>query len=168
MADELEDFLEDEEGDEQPDFQAPAEDRGNSSAFAALRQQLKAEKKARKQAEEELTGLRPLREQIRSQQAKDALKSIGLPEAMAGTFARVFDGEMTEENTRAWAQANGLVAPVSEQEQEPAAQTFVPTVGGEAPGPKQMSWDEFVVKLNDPSTNAAALKAFDEGRVASR
>lgn len=163
MPDDLEDYLGDEE-DEEAAVTGPGEASGNSSAFVNLRQQLRAEKKARKAADEELLTLRPLREQVRGQQARDALKAAGLPEQMAGTFAKVFDGDLTEETARAFAVANGLAS----SEQEPAPEPFVPTVGGEAPGPKKVGWDEAMSMLTTPSTRDAALKLFDEGRVESR
>ena len=164
MADDLEDYLNDEE-DEEDAAPAPSDDRGNSNAFAQLRQQLRAEKKARKAAEDRAAALEPVAQQVRLTNAQAALKAAGLPEQMAATFLKVHDGDVTEDAARAFAQANGLAA-VSEEEQAP--QTFVPTVGGDAPGPKKVSWDEAMSLLTNPSTKDAALKMFDEGRVESR
>lgn len=167
MADYLDDLDDDLDEEDEAATQAPREDRGNSSAFAQLRKDRREAVKRAKALEAELAELRPLRETIRSQQARDALKAVGLPEQMAGTFAKVYDGELNAEAARAFAEANGLAAPQQQQEQEAAA-PFVPTVGGEAPGPKKMSWDDMMAQLTDPSTRDAALKAYADGRVEAR
>jgi len=162
MADDLENFLDDEE-DEEESAQAPAEDSG-SSVINLLRKQLRDVKKRAKTAEEEVAALRPLREQTRVASARDALKAVGLPEQMAGTFAKVHDGEFSEDTARAFAEANGL-AP-QPKESAPTPEPFVPTSGGEAPGAQKISWAEAMSMLTNPSTKDAALKLYDEGRVA--